>query len=60
MFGRTPTSIVGGVGENTLNTGLVLEHKYKLHHFMMGKGKTTVITPLVSLFNHFIYKKMYS
>ena len=29
------------------------DNPYKLYHFMMGKGKSSIITPLVSLFYHF-------
>ena len=36
---------------------LRLRYKYKLHHFMMGKGKSTIITPLASLYYHFICNK---
>ena len=34
------------------------DFNYPLHHFMMGKGKSTVITPLVALHLTIIYNKI--
>jgi hypothetical protein len=33
---------------------------YPLHHIMMGKGKSTVLTPLLSLYFSLIQKKKYA
>ena len=38
-------------------TGGIIDKKYPLHHFMMGKGKSSVITPLLSLYFTLIEKK---
>jgi hypothetical protein len=34
------------------------EKKYPLHHFMMGKGKSAIITPLLALYFNIIKKKI--
>jgi len=33
------------------------KNNYPLHHFMMGKGKSAIITPLLALYFNIIYKK---
>jgi len=34
------------------------KNNYPLHHFMMGKGKSAIITPLLALYFNIIYKKI--
>jgi hypothetical protein len=49
--------------KNIINTEGLIEYKqhgglsYPLHHFMMAKGKSSVITPLLSLYFILIHKK---
>ena len=44
---------IGGSGNNDKKTKFI----YPLHHFMMGKGKSKVLTPILMLYFYFIANK---
>ena len=45
------------INEDDIIDTLILSNKYPLYHFMMGKGKSTMISPLLALHYILLYNK---